>query len=578
MFAMALATLTASATAAVGQSPQSAVTHSPAPLSERDHVAESRKHRGDGTIRARGFVRNDGGGLTAIGVPRAVATVASCTSERGQTVGSYVDARGRLHGLLRDEGRFIIIDFPGAESTSARRINAHGQIIGAWSEDPNASHLDQRHGFLLDRGAFTPIDVPGAVETQPHGINNLGQIVGAYVDAEGRTHGFLLDNDDFTTFDAPDGTATAALDIDDSGRIVGTTLARVGGAPLVRGFLRNAQGGFTPIDAPDTTQTQVTSINSVGQIVGFYSDGEDHTRGFVMDGSAFTTIDVTDPRRSTLILDINDRGQMTGANDVVFHGYFRDRRGNLTTIDHPDALGETTVEGINTRGQLVGRYVDHSGTTHGFLRGQRGFITIDVPGAMGTDAVKINDAGQVVGSYSLTDADAVAPASGFFWDRGVFTTFDVPGATSTNAADIDHSGQIVGGYVDTAGVSHGFVRDPSGTFTTVDVPGATFTLISGNNDRGEMVGFYMDAAGTFHGFLRDPAGAFTTIDAPASALTLPTGINNRGEIVGAQADDVRIRGFVLRDGAFTTLTHPATVIESFPFDIDDQGRIVGFYL
>jgi probable HAF family extracellular repeat protein len=252
MFAMALATLTASATAAVGQSPQSAVTHSPAPLSERDHVAESRKHRGDGTIRARGFVRNDGGGLTAIDVPRAVATVASCTSERGQTVGSYVDARGRLHGLLRDEGRFIIIDFPGAESTSARRINAHGQIIGAWSEDPNASHLDQRHGFLLDRGAFTPIDVPGAVETQPHGINNLGQIVGAYVDAEGRTHGFLLDNDDFTTFDAPDGTATAALDIDDSGRIVGTTLARVGGAPLVRGFC----GTHKVASRPSTLRTR----------------------------------------------------------------------------------------------------------------------------------------------------------------------------------------------------------------------------------------------------------------------------------------------------------------------------------
>jgi hypothetical protein len=125
--------------------------------------------------------------------------------------------------------------------------------------------------------------------------------------------------------------------------------------------------------------------------------------------------------------------------------------------------------------------------------------------------------------------------------------------------------------------THGFIRDANGVLTTIDVPGATLTQIAGINDRGVMVGFYADAGGRLHGFFRDPSGAFTTLDAPGASLTLALGINNQGDIVGAQSDGSRIRGFVLSNGTFTAIAAPATVIESFPFDIDDRGRIVGFY-
>jgi probable HAF family extracellular repeat protein len=70
--------------------------------------------------------------------------------------------------------------------TQAIGINAHGQIVGTYTDASGTSH-----GFLLDKGTFTPIDVPDATETMAGGINARGQIVGSYSDASGTRHGFV---------------------------------------------------------------------------------------------------------------------------------------------------------------------------------------------------------------------------------------------------------------------------------------------------------------------------------------------------------------------------------------------------
>lgn len=68
----------------------------------------------------------------------------------------------------------------------------------------------------------------------------------------------------------------------------------------------------------------------------------------------------------------------------------------FTTFDPPGATGSNAI-GINNLGQIVGDYFDPN--RHGFLSTGGVFSTIDVPGAVkGTDALGINDAGQVVGA------------------------------------------------------------------------------------------------------------------------------------------------------------------------------------
>jgi uncharacterized membrane protein len=401
-----------------------------------------RKNKNDVGIQGHGFVASNGV-FTTIDAPRAgFYIVVFGVDESGKTVGGYVDDRGRLHGFLKDKEVFTVIDFSGAAATFVSLINAQGQIVGAYSNDPNAPALELSHGFLLDNGTFTQIDVPGTARTQPFGINNLGQIVGEYVDTEGQSQGFLLDGGAFTTIDAPGGRSTIAFDIDDSGRIVGiSATGSSDGGRTIRGFLRDAQGGFTPIDVPHTQGTVPRGINNRGEIVGEYAGAAAvECHGFLLDERGFTTIDAPDARGGTRVFDIDDGGRIAGAYDLVQHGYVRHRRGKVSTFNYPDAGRTTEGIGINSRGQIVGLYIDAGGTRQAFLLDNGAVTVIDVPSAVATVATDINNRGEIVGGYF----DDVR-RHGFLLSNGVFTTLTIPGAfEDSNAVGINDQGRIVG--------------------------------------------------------------------------------------------------------------------------------------
>ena len=69
-----------------------------------------------------------------------------------------------------------------------------------------------------------------------------------------------------------------------------------------------------------------------------------------------------------------------------------------TSIDFPGATG-TFAFGVNDAGQVVGEYVDTTGR-HGFSTLESSFSTIDFPKQMGTQAFGINGVGQIVGDYT----------------------------------------------------------------------------------------------------------------------------------------------------------------------------------
>jgi probable HAF family extracellular repeat protein len=109
----------------------------------------------------------------------------------------------------------------------------------------------------------------------------------------------------------------------------------------------------------------------------------------------------------------------------------------------------------SSRGQITGVYSDISPDTQDPDTPERGFLLdrgkltrIDVPGAVQTRAVGINNRGQVVGEY--TDADGMV--HGFLWDKGRFTTFDGPDGTGASFTDINDRGEIVGAYCEVPGV------------------------------------------------------------------------------------------------------------------------------
>jgi hypothetical protein len=110
-------------------------------------------------------------------------------------------------------------------------------------------------------------------------------------------------------------------------------------------------------------------------------------------------------------------------------------------------------------------------------------------------------------------------------------------------------------------VVHGFLRSPVGEITTFDPPGesALYGLgcyndcAIGLNDWGAITSSYLDANNVYHGFLRSPEGTFITFEAPGADTTpndfngtFPYSINDQGVITGyyIDANDVN-HGFLL---------------------------------
>ena len=275
---------------------------------------------------------------------------------------------------------------------------------------------------------------------------------------------------------------------------------------------------FTTIDPPDSDGTLTTAIdiNSAGDIVGLYRTPDGHRYGFLRSKDGlFTKIDF--PGSSVTNADsINPSGEIVGHTLVKGkrHGYLRKKNGEFTQIDFPGAAA-TLALGINSRGDIVGHYcivtppqcLNGNRNAHGFLLREGSFTTIDVPGALETQAYKINSRGQIVGSFF----DAAGNSHIFLFSDDEFTTIDVPGAVQTptvgTSVGINSRGDIVSSYCAALPLPckvenvRGFLLS-EGEFTAIDVPGAIGMGAAGINARGDIVGFYNPDASRYLGFLR----------------------------------------------------------------------------
>lgn len=97
-------------------------------------------------------------------------------------------------------------------------------------------------------------------------------------------------------------------------------------------------------------------------------------------------------------------------------------------------------------------------------------------------------------------------SDGFLDIGGTFTMLDFPGSVFTQALGLNNHGQVVGDYVDAAGDMHGFLYTVgTANYLSIDDPnGIGTTTINGINDKGQLVGFYVDAGQNTDGFVATP--------------------------------------------------------------------------
>jgi probable HAF family extracellular repeat protein len=237
---------------------------------------------------------------------------------------------------------------------------------------------------------YTTLDVPGSLDTFANGINDAGQVVGWWADRNGRDHGFLYSEGRYTTLDAPGATfASAAYGINDFGQIIGAYQNQPASS---RGFLLNGTTytDIVPPGASSSSNIAPAGINNAGQIVGYYYNtypGAEH--GFLLSDGSYTQLDHPGSI-FTYLGAINNSGQILGGSSL---GFFLLSGGTYTALD---LLNFGLPAGLNDAGQIVGTY-EYEGA--GFVLSDGVYTTLRVPGAEDTEAVSINNDGQVVGFY-----------------------------------------------------------------------------------------------------------------------------------------------------------------------------------
>ena len=239
----------------------------------------------------------------------------------------------------------------------------------------------------------------------------------------------------------------------------------------------------------------------------------------------------------------------------------------------------------NDEGQMVGNVPSTTpeGSLDGFILnvdGTVGFWT--TPDRMAYP-LAINNAGRVVGT-NIPIAGGLP--EGFQRDAaGRETPYNFPGALGTVVFGISNDDTYSGFYITDAG-RRGFVEQPSSNLSrSVEFPGAVETQLFDINDRGRAGGAYYDEAGAAFPFIYDiGSDSFEEITAPSSGNYVVTSINNAGDAIvfgmrdaSEQYEDLRSFYRDGRTGVTTELFFPGAV-ETYGYDIDNQGTIVGYYL
>jgi hypothetical protein len=265
-----------------------------------------------------------------------------------------------------------------------------------------------------------------------------------------------------------------------------------------------------------------------------------------------TTFDYPGAGNNTLPQKINERGDVVGEfidSSGVVRGFIRFSNGSFSDpiVDPNDTVGFTEGRGINNSRIANGDYVASDGTVQSFFLSNGTFTEYAVPGAVQTNLLSINDAGNFTGAF---DPDGSGIFQAFVSVGGTLTSYSVPGAAGgTFGYEINNSNQLVVGYfIDGSAVLHGQYRDASGTLHfPIDPTGSVGTVLFGLNDRNWVVGRYGDSSGATHGLFFLPPNNFFTFDYPGSTFTSLNGINDRGIICGRYVDASGIaHGFLAR--------------------------------
>jgi probable HAF family extracellular repeat protein len=385
------------------------------------------------------------------------------------------------------------------------------------------------------------------------------------------------------------GVAVANAPVTFSGNASGGTVAAFAGGPFSGSFTANAdQNGIASarVRLPGTAETV--------DIAATVTSGS-NTQSVTFTATATTPVDqIAPPPYEVRVLPANappyvvtfesNSGDLiagSGTDQPSSEAVSPPRRsflwnpvsGAYTELGFVPGSNSTEALALNNAGDVVGDATDANGIGQGFLWRNGTIEPLMVPGATSTHPYAINDAGQVVG----TTYGANWVRRGFVWNNGVFTLIEVPNSNGTTVEDINAAGQVVGSYYDEDWNSQAFIWQ-DGVITTISIPGAMSVSQHFLNDSGQVAGVYRGQNYWNYGFFWQN-GVATTITL-GGFRTSVYGLNATGQVIGSSvpAGNTVDRGFVWQNGQLTQL---GSLAEGQSYDysvaqsINFYGAIVG---
>lgn len=280
---------------------------------------------------------------------------------------------------------------------------------------------------------------------------------------------------------------------------------------------------------------------------------------------------------SSLANDINAKGQVVGwamTPDWQHHPFLWTQKEGMQDLG---GFGEANA--INERGDVVGASQTEPGTSvkHAFLWTAKDGMRDLLPQAAWSEALDINNQGQVVGDFRTTETSRTRA---FLWDpqKGLQELPTLGGDGDTIARAINDRGQVAGSSVaQISGIipQRAFLWDPRTGIRDLGTLGASNSGALGINNRGQVVGWsgvYNDFV--TRAFLWDPAAGMQDLGTQGRAGRAAD-INEAGQAVGSQLQ-ATVDPF---EWSASTGLRYLPIDPDFPFAeadaINNRGQIVG---
>lgn len=230
---------------------------------------------------------------------------------------------------------------------------------------------------------------------------------------------------------------------------------------------------------------------------------------------------------------------------------------------------------LNDSGQVVGQ----SSLSNESWPLYRGFVYSDglmsdvgTPDKKSSDAVGINNRGEVVGKYYYGEDNR---SQAFHYSNGVMVSLGSLGGPDSSATGINEEGRVVGWATTSDHRTQAFIYG-DGAMVSFGAFGGPYTAATAINDKGQVVGVGTTAGNALsHAFLYED-GMITDLGTLGGKHGDATGINNNGQIVGASSlDETDYRhAFLYQDGRMIDLGTLGGR-ESYAFAINEKGYVVG---